>query len=172
MAYEYDLTFKDYLSAQKLYRHHRKWPQVTYLFWVWILLSFGILALVGIAFPTKSDNISPWTSWVLIAVWFAIGIPLFRVYQLRKCWKALNPTKAKSISAELEWNNEQIISSVKNRSEGRFFWSTICDYAEDEKIVLIFIRKKQFLFIPREALNEVTWKELRMLISTNGSPSC
>jgi len=89
-----------------------------------------------------------------------------RIYGIRKCWKRLLPESAKKsvrtdISVALEMTPEQIISILPGRSEGRFFWSVIVDYAEDGRLALVYIKKKQFLFIPRRAMDEVGWAELR-----------
>jgi len=71
----------------------------------------------------------------------------------------------------LEVTPEQVISAIPNRSEGRFFWSAIQDYAEDDKIALLFIQKKKFLFIPKHALPDAAWRELKANITNFGSPT-
>jgi hypothetical protein len=65
----------------------------------------------------------------------------------------------------LEFNTEQFIITFPGKSEGRYFWSAIQDFAEDGKIALVFIQKKRFIFIPKHALPETAWFELRSLIS-------
>jgi hypothetical protein len=127
--------------------------------------------LTGLAWVANSYSSPPeWVSNVAAfagaGLWLAFFIPAMRIYGIRKCWKRLLPESAKKsvrtdISVALEMTPEQIISILPGRSEGRFFWSVIVDYAEDGRLALVYIKKKQFLFIPRRAMDEVGWAELR-----------
>jgi hypothetical protein len=101
-----------------------------------------------------------------VGLWFAFCIPLFRLISVRKCWKRLLPESGRRstksvIPVELEMTADQIISTLPGRSEGRFFWAALPDFVEDEKLALVFVKKKQFLFIPRRAMDEVGWVQLR-----------
>ncbi len=170
MRYAYNLTYKDYLDAQKLYRRHSWKAAMSYYAFIWALPTSGLLVglpLVAHIFfdyhPLWLRSIAPLSG---IGLWFALYIPLMRIYSVRKCWKRLLPEKsAKSIKSEIavefEMTPEQVISTIPGKSEGRFFWPSIVDYAEDKELALLFIKKKLFLFIPRRAMDEAGWSEVR-----------
>jgi hypothetical protein len=169
MRYEYTLTYRDYLDAQKLHRHNRWKAALSYCVWIWVLPILGLLT--GLAWAASSFDSAPdWVSNVAAfagaGLWLAFFIPAMRLYSIRKCWKRLLPESAKKsvrtdISVALEMTSDQIIVVLPGTAEGRYFWSAIVDYAEDERLALVYIKKKNFLFIPRRAMDEAGWAELR-----------
>jgi len=175
MRYEYTLVYQDYLDAQKLYRKHRWRAAATYYVFIWVL---PILGLLG-SFPLIATFLG-YNSYLTrslapisgIGLWLALYFPLMRIYSIRKCWKLLLPehieksTKSEIVVA-LEITPEQLISVIPGKSEGRFFWSGILDFVEDEQLALIFIKKKLFIFIPHRAMDEAGWSELRMRFNSS-----
>jgi hypothetical protein len=169
MRYEYKLTYQDYKDAQKLYLKSSWKAALSHYFWIWAVPIVGcILALPLIAtlLGFRSEWFESMAGFGGAGLWFAIFIPAMRIYTVRKCWKRLLPENARKsvrteISAALEWNEEQLISILPGRSEGRFFWSALVDFVENDKLVLIFIKKKMFLFIPKDALPVSAWEDIR-----------
>ncbi len=168
MRYQYTLTYRDYLTAQKLYRSHRWTSALSYYLWIWALpIAGALLALPFLAglFGLRRDLLPMLAGGSAVGLWFAIFIPAMRVYTIRKCWRNLLPESSKkstktTIPVELEMTPDQLISALPGKSEGRFFWPTLVDCAENSEICLVFIKKKLFLFIPIHALDETGWAEL------------
>jgi hypothetical protein len=174
VIYEYGLKYQNYKDAQKLYIRHSKRAALYYYFFIWVLPILGcLLAIFGLAalFEIGPVWVRYFRGLYVVGLWFALFIPIMRIFTVRRCWKQLVPpnTPGKGMKAEihvtLEFNAEQFISAIPGRSEGRFFWSAVQDFAEDVKIALIFIHKKRFIFIPKPALPEAAWSELRVLIT-------
>jgi hypothetical protein len=170
MLYEYVLKYQDFKDSQKLYLRHRRGAAVFYYLWVWILPIAGLLATIPFIYGLlgfRSDWMAPFAGFAAGGLWFALFIPLMQFYGKRRCWKQLIPANTPGkpmkigIPVTLDFNDEQLISTIPGRSEGRFFWSAILDFAEDEKVALLFIQKKKFLFVPKTALPETGWAELR-----------
>jgi YcxB-like protein len=179
MRYNYTLTYRDFLDAQKLYRRHRTSAGVKYYFAIWLLPIVGfivglpfILSLLGYQ-PSWADALSGFS---VLGLWFAFAIPLVRFYTVRKCWKRLLPDSLpRSIRTEIpvgmEMTSDQLISSLPGRSEGRFMWPALVDYAEDEKLALVFVKKKFFLFVPRRAMDDAGWIQLRSCFANSRTSS-
>jgi hypothetical protein len=179
MRYSYVLRYQDYKNAQALYRKHRLTASLTYYVWIWILPVVGLavalpllLGLFGYS-PEWASTLAPFSA---MGIWFAVFIPVMRFYSVRKCWKRLLPENVpksvkSEISVELEMTEEQIISILPGTSEGRFYWSSILDFAEDDRIALVFVKKKVFIFIPRSALPAQGWDELRYHLTKRGVPA-
>ena len=176
MSYNYVLTYQDFKNAQKLYRKHRDLAALSYYFWIWCLPIIGLfVAIPGIL--SMSDVGPYWfksfEAFVFLGLWVGLFIPIWRIFCMRRLWKRLVPPNIKGskmkaeIPVVLEFNDEQVINGIPGRSEGRFFWTAIPDFAEDDELALIFIQKKNFLFIPKRALPETAWAELRRLVATN-----
>jgi len=169
LRYEYALSYKDYLDAQRLFRKHRWKAAVSYYGFIWVLPILGALAAVpwiAQLLGVDADWVYRWRGFAGLGLWFAIAIPLIRIYSLRRCWRRLLPDSIKKsmrseIPVELEINDEQLISILPGRSEGRFFWSALVDFAEDERLALVFIKRRMFLFIPRRAMDDAGWIQLR-----------
>jgi len=179
MRYDYKLTYKDFLDAQRLFRKQRWKSALSYYVFIWGLPVLGFLAAVpwlAQLLGAQAQWVYAWGGFAALGLWCAIAIPLMRIYTIRRCWKRLLPDSAKKsirseIRVELEMNGEQLISALPGRSEGRFLWSGLIDYAEDEELALVFIKKKMFLFIPRRAMDDAGWNQLRSHFAQPRIPS-
>lgn len=177
MRYEYMLTYASYKYAQVLYRRHRRLAALSYYVWIWVVPVAGFIVgvpLIASIFGVRTDLLRKWEYVSGLGLWLAISIPAMRVYSVRRGWKRILPDGAgRSIRTELavalEFNEEQVISVIPGRSEGRFFWKAIVDFLEDERVALLFVGKKVFLFLPKEALPEVAWSEIRSLVASHVS---
>jgi hypothetical protein len=174
MRYDYVLRFDDYQDSQKLYLRHRRSAALFYYFYVWVLPLAGILScalFVASRYGFHPEFSAALAGFAAAGLWFALFIPIMQFVGRRRCWKRLVPVdlkgKAKDmeIPASLEFNDEQVISAIPGRSEGRFYWPAIVDFAEDEKIALLFVHKKRFLFIPKRAMPTEVWDEFRDLLA-------
>src|ERR1035438_2953075 len=127
MRYDYSLTYRDYLDAQRLYRRHRTSAGVGYYFAIWLLPIVGFI--MGLPFvvglfghqPSWLDSLSGFSG---AGLWLAFFIPGMRIYTIRKCWKRLLPDSARRstksvIPVEIELTEDQIVSTLPGRSEGR-----------------------------------------------------
>lgn len=179
MRHSYVLRYQDYKNAQVLYRRHRWTAALTYYLWVWVLPVVGFAVAIPLLLSPFGHS-PEWTSTVApfsaMGIWFAVFIPVMRFYSVRRCWKRLLPENlAKStkseISVKLEMTEEQLISILPGRSEGRFYWSAILDFAEDDRIALVFVKKKAFIFIPRSALPAEGWTELGCHLTKRKGPA-
>jgi hypothetical protein len=170
LRFEYQITYANFLDAQRLYRR-RRWTQAV----VWgifccilpivgVLVSLPLLAFIVLgdesSLVDSSRSLAP-LGFLFVVIW------LVTMFSYRTYWKKLLPesvikrsTKT-TITVALELTAEQLISILPNRSEGRFMWSALPDFVEDKKIALIFIKKKQFIFIPKDAITEDAWAFIR-----------
>jgi hypothetical protein len=65
----------------------------------------------------------------------------------------------------IDIDNERVVSSIPEVSEGKFFWNAIVDFAQDEKVTLLYIRKRAFIFFPTSVLSPDQHTELNDLIA-------
>lgn len=175
MRYDYVLRFDDFQNSQRLYLRHRRSAALVYYGYVWLLPIAGILAFamfIATLLGFHPELRAAFAGFGAAGLWFAIFIPIMQFFGRRRCWKRMLPVgiKGKTTKAEipvnLEFNNEQLISVLPGKSEGRFYWPAIVDFAEDERIALVFVNnKKKFLLIPKRALPAEAWDELRSLMA-------
>jgi len=46
----------------------------------------------------------------------------------------------------VDLDDERVISTIPGTVEGKYFWTGILGFAQDEKMILLYIRKNMFLF--------------------------
>lgn len=98
-----------------------------------------------------------------VGLYAAVLLPLARWNQIRVLWNRTQPKKYRGQPVTFQFDQEQVISARPGSSEGRFLWGAIEDYAEDERLVLLYVQRKLFLFIPKRAMDETEWARLREL---------
>jgi hypothetical protein len=83
---------------------------------------------------------------------------------LRKCFKQLFPPHRTDRTSRLEVSDECIISSVPGVSEGKIFWPGVFAFAQNDRVTMIFLAPKRFLFFPTTALLPEQRTELNQLV--------
>jgi len=165
-VYEYVLRKPDFVAAQHLYLRHNRRAAFSYYFWIWLVPILGfVVALIALTAHVLGQEALAYQLRPLAAVglWFAIFIPVMRWWQIRKLWKASSETLDGGKPVSLQFDDTILVSAIPGKSEGRFYWNSLLDYAEDERIAMLFIRKKLFLYIPKAALPEEAWAQIRSL---------
>ena len=109
-------------------------------------------------------NLALWLTFCAAGATFAVVI--LRPFNLRRCYRKMRNASgiAPNGSVRFSFDESGVTSSVVGRSEGRFYWNAIQDFAEDDRLALLFIGKKHFLYIPKRAMNEEGWKSLRAMV--------
>jgi len=75
------------------------------------------------------------------------------------------PSEIRDQPVTLEFTADQVISAIPEKSEGRFFWSAIQDFAQDDRITLIYVQQKRFIFVPTHAVPDTEWARVRAKLS-------
>jgi hypothetical protein len=105
---------------------------------------------------------------MFLIAWLTFAFPLARLLQLRRCYRIMFPKGVPKV-ARLTVNDEQVITAIPDRNEGRFYWRGIQDHAEDKNGMILFVQKKRFLIVPHHALTEAQWEELRGLVAAKAA---
>ncbi len=170
---EYITTFADYKAAQTLFLKYRRDARTRYYFWMFGLPIATVLGLLSMWHESKlNDNASfGLAAWLTFcAAVGTVSIVILRPWNLRRCFKKLRNASGltETTTSVFSFDESVVISAIKGRSEGRFYWTAIQGFAEDSAIALLFISKKRFLFIPKRAMTDQQWESLRQLVSEKG----
>jgi hypothetical protein len=163
MNLTYTLALEDYKAALRLHRRHCLSSRLVSLILPTLIVLGAALSLIGSV--TKVEAL------------LRVGLPLLggglagglasiitRRYNVRRCFNQLFPPGRTDRTSALDIDDERIISSIPGVSEGKFFWNGIVQFAQDDRITLIYVAKYRFLFIPTSFMNEVQRAELSALI--------
>jgi YcxB-like protein len=169
---EYSITYADYKAAQWLYLWKRPWKMI--LYWT-SHLGWAALAacLVGWFFASRKVPEAGLKLWLDCGTAFFVAFFVnqgIRAMQLRRCYgDSYSNTSRRTV--RLIANDKELRVAVPGRSESRLQWNAIDDVAEDSEVRLLFVGKTRFMIVPRRALNETQWAELRALITTKLDPA-
>ncbi len=165
-VHEYVSTKQDFIDAQRLHRSNRRWARVGYFVWFWVIPLVGLTLTLAALIAHLRGNVSLFYKLLpaaAVGLYAAVLLPLARWNQIRVLWNRTQPKKYRGQPVTFQFDREQVISARPGSSEGRFLWGAIEDYAEDERLVLLYVQRKLFLFIPKRAMDETEWARLREL---------
>ncbi len=96
-----------------------------------------------------------------------LAIVTYRVFRLRRIYKqsALSRHEA---GLALAFNEEYFVSGLPGRSEGRFLWPALYDFAETERIALVYTSKRNIIIVPKQAMSSESWESFRALVPKRG----
>jgi YcxB-like protein len=168
MAHSYELTYRDFIDAQRLHRKQRTFAQVSFIFWIFVMpaISFGMVIWVFWIYISGERalffQLLPIAAWLGAVSIIVLGM---RPYTLRKIYRRSLPEGVKgAIPVNFSFGEEGVLSAIPGRSEGKFFWNSIVNYAENDKLALLYVKKKLFLYIPKRAMPEDEWQQLRAYV--------
>jgi len=167
MKLEFTLTLSDYRSAQRLHIRQKVSRQISFFVWfilVPILALMGLIAFIALDISRYTRSAGLFAGIEGGLVWLAIFCPVSREYQIRKSFKQLFPKNRTDRSSTLEIDDTQVVSIIPGVSEGKFFWSAICGFAQNDEVTLIYVAPKRFLFFPTSAMNTEQRTELSGMV--------
>jgi hypothetical protein len=168
MKLEYTLTLGDFKAAQGLHYRQTLGRRVQVAFWNIIVPALAALGLAALLFFGVS-RLAPYDALLfgiecgLLA--FAIINPIKRRHTLRKAFNQLFPPTCTERSCTLEIDENHILSTIPGVSEGKFFWNALVDFAQDDRITLLYVAKTKFLFFPTSSMTDSQRTELNNLIA-------
>jgi hypothetical protein len=170
MKIEYTLTLADYKRALALHNRQKLFGRGNSFFMLRIVPAFAlfVIAFWLVEAALGKDSLAQNQPVTWISVIFFAALPLLWEWSVRRHFKQLFPTSVTSRKVSFSADDELIVSAIPDRSEGRFQWSAVDHFAQDEKITLIYVGKKRFLFLPTPAFSPEQRAELNDLIARHG----
>ena len=163
-TYEYLVTKQDYNDAERLHRRNRPRAAVVYYVFFWLLpcVSAAYLLYTLIVFGLGGWRaVERHLAEASLALYLAILLPFAFWNAKRRAWNTLQPKKYAGRPVTFQFDGEQLISARPGVSDGRFYWTAIEDFAEDDRMALIYPRPKLFVIVPKRAMPEEAWQRLR-----------
>lgn len=163
---EYISTFEDFKAAQKLHLKHNRAARVR--FWTWMIGApvFTLLCAIGMlheSYAARSDGfgLAAWLTFCGFVM--TISVVVLRPWNLRRCFRRMRIRSglAEQIRVRITFDEESVTSAIPERSEGRFLWTALRGFVENSHLTLLYISPKQFLFIPKRAMDDQSWDAMR-----------
>jgi len=171
MKYTYTSNFSVYKAAMRTYIRSSARRRFWFHFQMWGMLMLGlILAIIALLSGARVSTLLLPLCAGLVAG--GIVAPLLRPWNLRRCYR-VSCGELKNRLVYLSIEDRELRSGIEGQSEGRFQCTAICDIAEDQDILLLFVNKRKFLYLPKALLPAEALDEVRAWLQLPGAPrSC
>jgi hypothetical protein len=169
MTLTYLLTLDDYKAAQLLHARQTIWRRIsefTFYLGMQILAAGLVMLTFGAAVMGNKHLASTLLPIDAGVLWMAICFPVLRAINLRRCFKQLFPPHRTDRTSHLEITEESILSGVPGLSEGRIFWPGVFAFAQDDRVTMIYLAPRRFLFFPTSVLSAEQRSELIGLVNS------
>ncbi len=160
MQAEYHLTFKDYKNANKLWQKNKRFGVARYVLAHYVFAAFVVLGWLYIwrnSFHGTSGKVIELL--ILLVAVFGL-LPWLRELTLRRRFRTFFPAGT-STAATFAFDSGGFVKAVPGSSEARVQWAALVGYAEDEKGAILLLTKISFFILPKRALSQDEWADLR-----------
>ncbi len=170
MKLSYTLTLADYKAALRLHWHQtlgRRLRVAVLRIAIPALAAAGLMILLVFKVRGSTELSADMIAIEMGLILLSITLPVARYFDTRICFRRIfpNTTSAPTISAEID--SECIRTQNPGVSEGKFYWKAIVKFVQDDKVTMLYIDKRRFLFFPTDTLSQSQRAELMALADLN-----
>jgi hypothetical protein len=141
---------------------------------MWGMFCSGLLLAV-LVYPLAFESLTR-----LIAMPLAVGLiaggstsMLLWPSSMKRAYKAHNGDTKKPLHAYLEKDGDILVSGIEGKSEARLQRAAVCETAEDDEMLLLFLTRKKFLYLPKRELPTEAIEEVRSWLRLpTGAEAC
>ena len=172
MHCEYVVSYRDFSESIKAYRQVSKAALIAYIFRIWLIpCAAAIGAALCLFAYLKNDQqfLSTWAFFTEILVILAITAPIIRAIKLRRMFKLRTSLVDGEVS--LDFDSEKVYFTVPGRAQVSYPWTSFTAYREGSRTATLFVGKAAFHTIPKSAMNEEGWNEIRSYIHAHADKS-
>ena len=166
MRFEYTISLEDYKVALALHSRQSLSARIAHLCLFWLPTMIGTfvgLLIMHFGFHLRYMSVFPWLSVLFWVGFVCIAAPIQYGSYTRRVFDKRNPVRDRANWTDI--NDQGVISAIVGTEEGVFSWKDIAGFAQNEKITLLFLDKKRFLFFPTSALDQSQRAELKDLVA-------
>jgi hypothetical protein len=173
MRFEYSLTLEDFMAAHELNSRQSLGSKIRYSFAKWgSVFIFIFMALLIGAYWDYSHELRRqildrewWLVGVLALAFLLIVSPSRYSRLMEKRFNVRFPAEHRRNWIDI--SDLEVSSAIVGTEAGRFPWSLIVRFAQDEKITLVYLTKNRFLYFPTSVMNQFQRTELNELVARN-----
>jgi YcxB-like protein len=164
---DYTLSLADYKAALSLHTRQRRSRRISQMFFIWsgpaITGLFFADVLISVLFARA--KFTPSSTVTLACFALLLLVPVLHFWSVRRQFDLIVPPSMRNRTASVEMDNRRIIFTTPGLGEDEFFWNEVVGFAEDEKVAIVYARKRRFLFIPTQAFSPEQRAEFNELIA-------
>jgi hypothetical protein len=169
MRYDYTSGYRNFKMAVGTCVRSNSRRRLYFHFRMWGMFLSGVL-LGALVYPLATDSLIR-----LIAMPIAVGLiaggsvsALLQPWQMERAYKAHNGDPKKPLHIYLEIDGDILVSGIEGKSEARLRRAAVSETAEDDEMLLLFLTKKKFLYLPKKQLPIEAVEEVRSWLRLPG----
>jgi hypothetical protein len=171
VRYYYNSGFAEFKEAQRTYIRSSPGRRILFHLQMWGFLVLGLGALFLFS-QMNSSGASGSAQAILVGGLVGAGVvfPLLRPWQIRRVYNANRGKEKEPRAIYVEVSDDLLVSGIDGESEGRFYRSAVCAVVEDAGMLLLFVKKKKFLYFRKSALPPGAEDAVRAWLALPGAP--
>jgi hypothetical protein len=170
MKHTFVLTLDDYEAALRLHRRQKLSRQCNFYFWyvaVPILTLVAAIASFAAIVSGRHDLLENLVVPDAALLWLTISLPVVRAYKIHKSFERIFLSAQQDEKLSIDIDNERILSEIPGVGEGKYLWTTIIGFAQDERMTLLYVYKDRFLLFPTAVFSPEQRTELSDIVARN-----
>ncbi len=168
MTFKYTVSLEDYKAALALHSRRSLSARIAHLCLFWLPTTVGTfigLLIMHLGFHLQYMRIFPWLSALFWVAVVCIAAPIQHASYMRRVFDKRIPAGNRANWTDI--NDQGVTSAIVGTEEGVFSWEDVAGFAQNEKITLLYLDKRRFLFFPTSVLNQSQRAELKDLVARN-----
>lgn len=166
MRVDFTISLDDYKAAMVLHSRQSPSTRIKHLALFWLPTMIGTfvgLLIMHFGFHLQYMSAFPWLSVLFWAAFVCVAAPIQYASYTRRVFNKRIPERVRANWTDV--NDLGVASAIVGTEEGVFLWKDIAGFAQNEKITLLYLDKKRFLFFPTSTLNQSQRSELKDLVA-------
>jgi hypothetical protein len=177
MQFSYELTLDEFKSALKLHSRQKLGRRIYFFIYDFVFPLAAVLALVATAYAYMHDGPGAIGGLIIFDVACIAAVALLfvvRRFRIRSAFRALYPAGSKNRVTSVVIGDEHILTSVEGVGEGRYLWSGVSAFVQNNLVALFYITDERFLMLPLGSLNPDQRNEISALVTRHvvGKRTC
>lgn len=162
-THSYRLSYSEWLTGLRL---ARKRSPVSMLRFVcsWLIPALLLYLLAAITWNAIREK-AVWSDAgpsITVLALLLLTFSSYRILRRRRISKRSAVVRNEHGIA-IAFNDEYFVAGLHGLNEGRFLWSALYDFAENDTVAIIYTSKKSFVVVPKHAIPPDSWVALRTL---------
>jgi hypothetical protein len=163
---EYTLSLADFKAAQRLRIGANLSTMVRYYLVVWAFPA--IVIGIDLGFLWQASQHQPHFRGTDLAIGMMFLCITIFILRFATRFRTMPHKMSKAVAGKtirFHFDEETFGAGIPGETEVKSHWNVVKGYQEDEKVALLLLGEEKLFTLPRRALNEAQWVQLRAVIA-------
>ena len=160
MQIQFQLSFDDYLAAQRLHAKRNLWQLGIYALNHYLFPVIGICSLV-LSIPLMGSKVQDHSGLIMIFCGVILtGYPFYMRWKLKQCYKR---TRIDDGESKIVFDEARIRVEARHASS-EMDWDGVKSHFENGKVIMLYLAPAKFIVVPKRVCTDEQIAELHALL--------